>query len=233
MAKEFIQEKIAGKFLEIAYKWPWFVKAREERARLLIEASGVNMAAGETLLEIGTGKGDMYKMLSQDLNGKIYSLDIVDQVVSPNRTIKGRRMVADGLCSPFSDGDSETGFDTVLVCLMLHHLPEIKIPEMITEALRVTKKGGRVVIIEDDVDKPLLGSRRVKDQYVRVMDTILNIGVPGGGEVGQKTEEGWNEIFNKAGRCQIKKICSQDLPVFGLLPWRVNVFELIKGYDSK
>ncbi len=227
MRTEVFARRVVSGCLEAAYRMPWFRENREERARILLDASGINIGVGESLLEIGTGKGDMWKMLSEGSSGKIVSLDLRDQVVSCNRRGLDSRVVADGLRCPFETGGEKKGFDVVLACLMLHHLPNGMEERMLREALRVTKTNGKVVVIEDNIDGKVFGGFINKEGYVRRADAILNMGVPGAGEAGQKRESDWMDLFKKIGvNAEMKTL--QRVPLFGMLPWEVKVYELTK-----
>lgn len=227
MRTEVFARRVVSGCLEAAYRMPWFRENREERARILLDASGINIGVGESLLEIGTGKGDMWKMLSEGSSGKIVSLDLRDQVVSCNRRGSDSRVVADGLRCPFETGGEKKGFDVVLACLMLHHLPNGMEERMLREALRVTKTNGKVVVIEDNIDGKVFGGFINKEGYVRRADAILNMGVPGAGEAGQKRESDWMDLFKKIGvNAEMKTL--QRVPLFGMLPWEVKVYELTK-----
>lgn len=213
-----IAHNIGRGSIERLYEQDWFVKMRQKRANALISGAfpeGLN--SNTKVLEIGTGKGDMFRLLSENMP-HAYSLDIDDQVVPQNRSSNDKRTIADGAKLPFQ---SQT-FGTVLICSVLHHIPSHNIPKVLKESLRV---GEHVVVVEDSIDKPIFGSIPLREQYVKKLDTLLNITVPGGGMVNQQRQETWTEIFKEAG-ARVDNVHTFEHPALGILPFSHIVFNL-------
>lgn len=208
--------ELVSSVIQRAYEVPWFRKVRRERAQTL--AGTVELKPGEKMLEIGTGKGDVFRMLTEKYPMQCISLDILSQVVEANKSQKDLRLEADGRKCPFQDDT----FTHVLICLVLHHIPSSGSKDIIKEALRV---GEKITIVEDAIDKPLLGSLEVRKKVVGIVDTLLNFGVPGGNQANHRQISEWQQIIQECGG-KVEKIDNVSLPLFGIFPWAVNVLEV-------
>mgnify|MGYP005858133447 CR=1 FL=1 len=210
-AKEFVRYGI-----EFLYQNPQFLKMRRRRAAIIIEHSVPKLSPSERLLEVGSGKGDLFHSLSDQYPGQVFSLDIEDQVISVNRGPQNR-VIADGLKMPFQD----QSVDYVYICAVLHHIPKELIAQMLKESLRVGKE---LIVVEDSIDH---GPRRLTPHYVRGVDAILNAGVPGGAMGNQDFLANWRTQIQQVGG-DILETSEFDKPVFGVLPWKMNVIRAKK-----
>ncbi|GIW60541.1 MAG: hypothetical protein KatS3mg087_1607 [Patescibacteria group bacterium] len=129
------------------------------------------------------------------------------------------RVIADGLKMPFQD----QAVDYVYICAVLHHIPKELIPQMLQESLRVGKE---LIVVEDSIDH---GPRRITPHYVRTVDAILNTGVPGGAMGNQDFVANWQAQIQQVGG-QVLGTSEFDKPVFGVLPWKMNVIRARKRY---
>jgi ubiquinone/menaquinone biosynthesis C-methylase UbiE len=186
------KQPLGRSVIESLYHYEAFNRMRTHRAEALIShiyPDGIS--SSEKVLEIGTGKGDMFRVLSTMYPQQITSLDIEDQVVSTNR-VPGDRLIADGARLPFAD-DS---FDSIVLCFVLHHIPEGIIPDVIQECLRTAKK---TIILEDSIDGNTPLKQWLTEFYVKGFDKTLNLTVPGGGMANQKQTKDWCSLFKQVG----------------------------------
>jgi SAM-dependent methyltransferase len=122
------------------------VLARREAAL----AQRVLARAGERLLEIGCGEGANLHHL-RDEGALRFGVDFSCEKASFARNATGAATVtADGARLPFADG----GFDAVLIRDVLHHVPAPA--DVLAEARRVLKPGGRLLLVEPNRNSPLI-----------------------------------------------------------------------------
>jgi ubiquinone/menaquinone biosynthesis C-methylase UbiE len=117
-------------------------------------AMGAIVGQGQVgrLLDIGTGTGRVLELLAPRLTAGI-GVDISPQMVAFTRGRLAQSGI--GQCSvrqadmyhlPFPDGDGETGFDCVVLQMVLHHAAE---PEaVLREAARVLRTGMKMVVVD-------------------------------------------------------------------------------------
>jgi SAM-dependent methyltransferase len=133
---------------------------------------GIDVAAGQRLLEIGCGEGsNLYHLRARGVRG--YGIDFSPKRVSFARRATGATLaVADAARLPFA-GES---FDAVLIRDLLHHLPNPG--RALDEAHRVLRPGGRLTVIEPNANSPLVqmqaavipaerGALRSTDEHIR------------------------------------------------------------------
>lgn len=104
------------------------------------------------LLDIGCGHGFIHPFLV-DLGCKVVGVDTASEVLPLARNGNpGIDYVAyDGRTLPFA-GQS---FDVVLTICVMHHVPPPQWPAFLTEAKRVLRPGGRIIIFEHNPLNPL------------------------------------------------------------------------------
>ncbi len=116
------------------------------RASLIAEQIAGLFSPGESLLEIGAGKGLVALALREATQVNIELVEVVDY----NQTDLHLQLY-DGKHLPFSDAS----FDYSLLVFVLHHTPDPA--ELLAEALRVVRHG--VIVVENHVEgwwrKPL------------------------------------------------------------------------------
>jgi len=114
------------------------------------------LRAGEYILDIGCGTGVLTRLAAHDVGpaGRVTGIDPAAKMIG----IAKKNGLAEGSRAEFIPGVAEhldfedNRFDCVLSSAMLHHLPpDLKI-KCLSEALRVLKPGGRLVLV--DVDRP-------------------------------------------------------------------------------
>lgn len=107
------------------------------------------LGAGERLLEIGAGEGgNLFHLGGQ--GGLHLGVDFSPQKAAFARRATGAEfLAADAGALPLADGS----FDVVLIRDLLHHLPDRL--AALTEAHRVLRPAGRLLLIEPNVYSPL------------------------------------------------------------------------------
>ena len=104
---------------------------------------------GGSCLDVGCGKGRYISKLSHEFpNIKFYGIDISDVLVEENSKKYSGISFASGTLTniPYEDNS----FDVVYACESLEHA--IDIEAAIAEICRVTKIGGKVVIIDKNIE---------------------------------------------------------------------------------
>jgi demethylmenaquinone methyltransferase/2-methoxy-6-polyprenyl-1,4-benzoquinol methylase len=113
------------------------------RARA-IELAAV--APGDRVLDVATGTGDLAgaALAAVAPGGEVVGVDFSEQMLARARTkLPGARfIVADALALPFADGE----FDAATVGFGARNFSDLR--RGVAEMVRVTKPGGRVVILE-------------------------------------------------------------------------------------
>ena len=135
---------------------------------------------GETLLDVGTGMGNIAWRLQQ-MGHPTTPLDIEDVSFTPDI----HPVIYDGRHMPFKS----KAFDSALILTVLHHIPrEAQIP-VIREALRVAK---RLIIIEDvHYNWP----HKLSTMF---LDSLLNLEFVGHPH-SNKSDEEWRALFKSLG----------------------------------
>jgi len=122
---------------------PYFA---ETEARLL---SHIDCAPGERLLEIGCGEGANLHHLRR-VGGRRYGVDFSQAKAMAARASGAHLACADATRLPFCD----ESFDVVLIRDLLHHVPTRL--DVLTQAKRVLRSGGRLHLIEPNARAPLV-----------------------------------------------------------------------------
>ena len=123
--------------------------------RSLVDEAGLR--AGETVLEVGCGSGVVVRWLARHTHGanRIVGVDINSYLLREAATLVRK----EGLESPieFQEGNAEalpfrdSLFDVTMACTVLE---EGNADRILAEMVRVTKPGGRVVVIVRSIDMP-------------------------------------------------------------------------------
>lgn len=131
--------------------------------------SGLDLAAGQRVLDVATGGGHTAAALSGHA-ARVVASDLTPVMLSEARKLVAARgaanvsfCAADAEALPFADG----AFDRVTCRIAPHHFPEVR--AAVSEMARVTKAGGRIGIIDSVVpgvpslDAFLNGIEKVRD----------------------------------------------------------------------
>ncbi len=161
-----------------------------------------NHVKGRDVLDLGCGDGKVGEIL-QDIHGRdvilvdVYEHGNISNINLPFGLIKQNKKI------PFLD----SSFDTTLLLTVLHHSDDPV--QVLEEARRVTKKGGRVLIIESVYGVEAYGALSEEEQrlaniffdhfYNRIIhysDFEENkVNVP----FNFQTPQNWNTLFKKEG----------------------------------
>ena len=128
----------------------WLLTLGRERAfreRLL---EPVGLQPGESVLDVGCGTGTLAIVAARRAGADVHGVDASPEMVERARA-KARRA---GVAVAFDVARAEAlpyrgaRFDVVLSTVMLHHLPKAMRPNAVREMRRVTKPGGRVLLVD-------------------------------------------------------------------------------------
>ncbi len=143
-----------------------FAGAFEKRLRNLALAR-MDVAPGETALEIGCGTGHCLQQLAETVgpDGRVYGVDISPGMVAASRKRLARAGLlervtlyrGDGAGLPLDDGQCDAAF--MSFTLELFDTPEI--PVVLGEIGRVLKPGGRLGVVSLAREEPLSTMVRV------------------------------------------------------------------------
>lgn len=145
-----------------------FLLGREHsfRERLL---SLVALRSGESVLDIGCGTGSLAILAGRQVgpSGMVVGIDASPEMIVHARRKAGRA----GSKVEFREASAQTlpfpaaQFDVVLSTLMLHHLPKPAHAQLTSEARRVLKPGGRLLVV--DFEKSSAGKSRWRTLHQR------------------------------------------------------------------
>lgn len=116
----------------------------------------VNIAAGESVLDVGCGTGTLAIAAARRVGdaGSVTGIDASPEMIERARAKAARAAVratfdvADAAALPFTDAH----FDVVLSTVMLHHLRRAAREECMREVRRVLVPGGRVLVVDFGVN---------------------------------------------------------------------------------
>lgn len=151
------------------------------RVRVLVEHIGAQLPAGAQMLDVGTGDGQIAKMIGEMQEGTtVQGIDIMER-----ETIHIPVTLFDGTTIPMDDNS----VDVVTFVDVLHHTDDPQ--QLISEAARVARKA---VIIKDH-----LCENKIDHLTLRVMDWVGN--APHGVVLpyNYAPRRDWDQWFNKAG----------------------------------
>jgi len=123
----------------------------EDFRRRILGKVGVNPSAGDTVLDVGCGTGADAEFFSERA-ANVVALDIsADPGWLRARKDNLDFLVADGLNLPLADGT----FDIVFEKDALHHMERSGHAKALQEMLRVTKVGGKIIVVESNRYEPI------------------------------------------------------------------------------
>ena len=176
-----------------------------DRAKFMFDKFARFLNPEGSVLDLGCGTGHIGLQIFNSNYGA-YELHFLD--IQPKGLDLGQRLVAtpcasqiaklcQGNFSLYAGGvipEKNERFDNVLIAFVLHHC---KNPEQtLQEALRVTKKGGRIIILEDI---PLSEKEAKQNKF---FDALVNLEFFGHPHE-NRTREEWENLFSKYGLKEI------------------------------
>ena len=117
-----------------------WVNRRLGGRRALLRALAPHLARGRTVLDVGTGGGDLVAAM-EELGLRVTAVEL-DPVSAREAAARGPVVRADARRLPFATG----AFDLVTVSLVLHHFGPPEIPPLLRELRRVAR---RAVLVND------------------------------------------------------------------------------------
>jgi arsenite methyltransferase len=151
----------AAKQVESTYMTPDVVEQRRATRALLA------LKAGERVLDIGSGPGFLADEMAAEVGpqGAVHGVDPSESMLAISRRRESRveYAVGDALALPYED---ET-FDAVVATQVYEYVPDM--PAALTEARRVLRPGGRLLILDTDWDAVVWHSRD-RDRMMRVLE---------------------------------------------------------------
>jgi arsenite methyltransferase len=149
MSNELQFDEAVRKALQMAYLTPDIAAARAEVIKIL------NVQAGETILDIGSGPGFLAKDLANSVGptGLIHGIDLAENMIEA-----GRKLCVDQPWAKFQSGDAmslpypDASFDAVVSTQVYEYVPDLK--GALAEFGRVLRPGGRGVIVDTDWATP-------------------------------------------------------------------------------
>lgn len=108
---------------------------------------------GRRILDVGCGAGQLVRHLRSRgavVTGAECGIEMRRRAIAADPTHAADYVDAAGQELPFDDGS----FDAVVYSYSLHHVPPPEIPDALSEAHRVLRPGGLLVVIEPAIDPP-------------------------------------------------------------------------------
>lgn len=131
------------RIVDFARQHPWFGRPFNDitfrRSHAVVSLFAGHLPDSGKLLDIGTGTGHVAAILQQ-AGRTVVACDVVNLLMLPLAYV-----LADGGALPFLDAS----FDAVTLITVLHHVPKPLHQRFFSEAARVLKPGGRLVLMED------------------------------------------------------------------------------------
>jgi demethylmenaquinone methyltransferase/2-methoxy-6-polyprenyl-1,4-benzoquinol methylase len=127
----------------------------ENSERAMREAGLVKLAAtpGERILEIGFGTGHCLVDLAKSVGptGKVFGIDISENMVSIARELMEKSQIADRVEAQRADAEalpySENSMDAIFMSFTLELFDTPEIPGVLAQCKRILRPGGRIVVV--------------------------------------------------------------------------------------
>jgi ubiquinone/menaquinone biosynthesis C-methylase UbiE len=150
-----------AKQVETTYMAPDIVEQRRATRALLA------LQPGETVLDIGSGPGFLADEMAAEVgpDGAVHGVDPSESMlaIARRRETRVEYATGDALALPFADGT----FDAIVSTQVYEYVPDM--PAALTEARRVLKPGGRLLILDTDWDAVVWHSTD-RDRMLRVLE---------------------------------------------------------------
>ena len=192
----------------------WFDSNRQERADLFTNKIIDSMSQKITGIncDFGSGHCEVLRTLTNRNSSKWVGVDIVNG--ASRQKEKPELIVYNGKKLPFINNV----FDNTAAISALHHIPDEALREnVLPEVNRTIRPDGYFIVIEDYIggqkENPVL------TKYIKSADTTMNIGVPGGHLMNQKTIKGWINLLSQYEFQLIKEPVIFRSKAAGILPW--------------
>ena len=188
----------------------------EKRLEVLCKLLGPHLSAGESLLDVGCGSGELGGRLAKENVLEVQGLEVRSRE-SCLIPVTGY----DGLHFPFDD----RSFDTVLLADILHH--EYEPARVLREAGRVARK--RVIVKDHKIDGPLAWTR------ISFIDWAANAGYGVPCLYQYYSGEEWSDLFQSCQLVEQTVIDSIDLypPGLNLLFGKSLQYLAVVGRESE
>ena len=134
------------------------------------------------LLDIGAGTGHVATIL-QAPGRMVAGCDVVNLLMLPLPYVIG-----DGGALPFRDGC----FDATMLITVLHHVPKALHAGFLSEAARVLKPGGKLVVMEDTFHGA------IEREATKLFDSVMNAEYAGHPHA-NRTLADWTELMARGG----------------------------------
>jgi ubiquinone/menaquinone biosynthesis C-methylase UbiE len=127
----------------------------EHSERAMREAGLAKLAAtqGEHILEIGFGTGHVLVELAKAVGptGKVFGIDISENMVSNARELMEKEQIADRVEVQRGDAEalpySENSMDAIFMSFTLELFDTPEIPGVLAQCKRILRPGGRIVVV--------------------------------------------------------------------------------------
>jgi ubiquinone/menaquinone biosynthesis C-methylase UbiE len=150
-----------AKQVESTYQTPDIVEQRRATRALLA------LQPGETVLDIGSGPGFLADEMAAEVGpeGAVHGVDPSESMlaIARRRQTPVRYATGDALALPFADAT----FDAAVATQVYEYVPDM--PAALTEARRVLRPGGRLLILDTDWDAIVWHSSD-RDRMLRVLE---------------------------------------------------------------
>jgi SAM-dependent methyltransferase len=174
------------RFVDFARRHKWFGRAFNaitfSRSRKVVSYFEAFLPKQGRLLDIGAGTGHVATLL-QTPERSVIGCDIINLLMLPLPYV-----LADGGQLPFLCGS----FDTALLVTVLHHVPKSLHDRFLSEAARILRPGGTLIVMEDTF-------HGVVERDVTIFsDSVMN-GEFAGHPHANRTLAEWVAIMTEAG----------------------------------
>lgn len=187
-------------FLESLKKDPEKMKKFREqalkRAKDVFESSGLEgeIKKDDRVLYIGAGTGHVPEYIQEKTGANVARLDLVDLRTEDIKDAdKGEFIIGNARALPFADNS----FDDICLFDIMHHTTNQD--EIIEEAIRVLKPGGKFMAMEDTVPFEFEKTSGIMKKIVGLMDDLFNLQPHGVNPHGYRSIDEWEELFQKLG----------------------------------